>query len=179
MAEKPYVLVTIVSARGLRPCKSGWVLGKASPPNAYCTCEVVGKPNSKFQTMAVPDSLDPEWKRKDYVEDYAIGDSLHFEVRNQGKKGEGELLGQAVIGSHMFQPNGYEGELQLSGAEGAFLTIKVMPAADPDAKEAPPAESQSLFDKVDTDGDGKITREEYSAAVAARVLPPTLPQPPE
>eukprot|EP00415_Alexandrium_ostenfeldii_P000807 UN0807 len=172
MASKPHVLVNIISARHLPEHKEcGWLAGKAASSSPYCTCEIVGKHNSKFQTMAANEGeLNPTWNRHDYVEDYEVGDPLHFEVRHQGKKGEGALLGQVTICSDMFQPNGFEGELRLAGVGEAFLTIKVTPTYGMHAGAE--GEAAELFDKIDKNHAGLLTRDDIHRAVAAGLILP-------
>mmetsp|Transcript_18721 Transcript_18721/g.58836 ORF Transcript_18721/g.58836 Transcript_18721/m.58836 type:complete len:182 (+) Transcript_18721:153-698(+) len=176
MAEKEaQLLVTLVGARGLPPAKSGsWFKGTETA-NPYCSVQVVGKPDSKFQTMAVDGTQEPTWNRQDFVEGYAPGDPLHFEVRHQdsASKGVGQVLGQVTLASSMFQPNGYEGELALAGGKDAVLIIKIEP--NPGEEKKPAAGEKCLFDKVDRNGDGKITQDEWARAVADGVLPRELP----
>eukprot|EP00435_Cladocopium_sp_Y103_P001501 s5742_g1.t1 len=60
--------------------------------NPYCQVEVEGKPRTRWQTKALPENLDPEWKEERetlgshflaLIADFAIGATLKFTVRDK------------------------------------------------------------------------------------------------
>jgi ribosomal protein L21E len=75
--KKPKLQVLIKGAQYLR-APAGAAAGQM--PQAYCVCEIPGKPKSKFRTQNIA-SLSPTWEfEQPKVEGFAVGDSLHFTV---------------------------------------------------------------------------------------------------
>ncbi|CAJ1430158.1 unnamed protein product, partial [Effrenium voratum] len=103
------VRILVSSAKNLKSNEQH--LGKFDP---YCQVEVEGKPRTKWQTKALPESLDPEWKEEREIADFAPGETLKFTVRDKdfGTK-EDDILGVATLPSARFVPAGFEGDLQL------------------------------------------------------------------
>ncbi|CAK9019228.1 unnamed protein product [Durusdinium trenchii] len=104
-----------------------------SNSNPYCQVEVEGKPRTRWQTKALPESLDPEWKEEREIADFAIGEKLKFTVRDKdfGTK-EDDILGIAMLPSSRFQTSVFDGELPLYQDENmkqktnSFLTVRVV-----------------------------------------------------
>lgn len=82
--------------------------------NPYCQVEVEGKPRTRWQTKALPENLDPEWKEEREIADFAVGATLKFTVRDKdfGTK-EDDILGIATLHSSRFQHSIFDGELPL------------------------------------------------------------------
>ena len=99
--------VAVIGAKGLAGSKGGALL--------YCVLEVVGKPESRFQTRAV-ENPHPFWDQEVQVEEYAAGDSLALTLMRQAEQGPAEdaVLGRAVLESHQLLPCGFEGDLVIS-----------------------------------------------------------------
>merc|ERR1712139_375593 len=94
-------------------------------PATFCTCEVTGKPETKFKTeVAVEGGLNPTWDHKHELPALRSGTSLSFSVFGSDTAGS-EPLGQAELPSEMWFPGGFAGELQLTKSEEASLQVKV------------------------------------------------------
>jgi len=124
----PKMRISIVGARGLRKIDDLQV-GGGGLPETYCTCDIPGKSASKVQTNVINDTLDPEWNFEHDIVDFAVGDSLCFQVwrRDIGKQ-YGDLLGTVTLHSSQFYPTGFEGELPLAEAGGdipGYLRVSV------------------------------------------------------
>lgn len=125
-AAPPRLMVTMLSARGLRD--ADWIpgTGKSDP---FCCCEIPGKPMSKFQTTTVDDCLDPVWNRTDEVWGWEEGDPLDFTVWDQNIGRRPNFLGRARLENRQYCPiEGFEGELKLEEAgwrNKAYLRILV------------------------------------------------------
>uniref|UniRef100_A0A7S0FI35 C2 domain-containing protein n=1 Tax=Pyrodinium bahamense TaxID=73915 RepID=A0A7S0FI35_9DINO len=120
------VQVAIVSARGLRNADGGY-----GTSDSYCRCNVLGKPQQWIQTEVIS-STEPTWNHEAELLDVAEGEHLEFAVYDDdfGSKTH-EVLGQAVLESAHFHPQGFDGELRLDNAgpgQEAFLSIRVAPA---------------------------------------------------
>ncbi|CAE7365550.1 MCTP1 [Symbiodinium natans] len=103
------VKIYVASAKNLKAVEQH--LGKSDP---YCQVEVEGKPRTRWQTKALTESLDPDWREEREIADFAIGETLRFTVRDKdfGTK-EDDILGIATLPSHRFQEKGFEGDLIL------------------------------------------------------------------
>lgn len=93
--------------------------------DTYCTCEVAGKPYSRFQTGALGPGAGARWEHEAAVAACGPGDGLAFAVRGRG----GELLGRARLAGAAFQPGGFDGELRLRARRGARALLRVRVAA--------------------------------------------------
>lgn len=85
-------------------------------------CEIVGKPQLRFQTAVIPDTLDPVWNKRGEL-DYAKGDSIKLTVldRDPGSVQNHDVLGHVTLTSWRLQPHGFEGEAALGAfGESAF-----------------------------------------------------------
>lgn len=99
--------------------------------NPYCQVEVEGKPRTRWQTKALPENLDPEWKEEREIADFAVGATLKFTVRDKdfGTK-EDDILGIATLHSSRFQHSIFDGELPLYDENmrqktNSLLTVRV------------------------------------------------------
>mmetsp|Transcript_35493 Transcript_35493/g.101347 ORF Transcript_35493/g.101347 Transcript_35493/m.101347 type:complete len:765 (+) Transcript_35493:57-2351(+) len=115
--------VTILSASGIRV---GDFMGKSDP---YCTCEILGKPEGRFQTQVMKNTLYPHWGHEGSISGYEFGDSLAFAVWDEDW-GKRDFLGEASLPHSEFYPIGFEGEVALKKAGDATqsdgtLRIKV------------------------------------------------------
>jgi len=113
--------VSIVQARGLKHLNM-------TGDNMFCVCEVKradrhAKP-LKWQTKRVKKSLDPMWNETKELEDWHPGESLEFVVYDHGMIGS-KTEGRAMLASERFDPNGFQGPLQIEGVPGATLLIRV------------------------------------------------------
>lgn len=121
------IRVTIVSAQGLR--NADWT-GKSDP---YCTVMVPSKPQSKFKTQVINDTLNPVWNEVHEMPEYRRNDMLKFAVDDYDDK-EGccscnwndDFLGGLTVHSDQFHPNGFEGDLPLKECgRGKHATLKI------------------------------------------------------
>lgn len=156
--ERPALRVAIRSARGLR--NADWLpfTGKS---DSFCQCMLVGKPHSMVETTIVRDDLDPEWNEEFVIMQYTPGDLIKFTVLDQDNDyfKSPDFLGSVVLQAGHYEPDGFDGELQLEKAghnREAFLSVKleVMSAqgsrlvpSRQASKDKPPA----LFDSLSED----------------------------
>ncbi|CAK0910775.1 unnamed protein product [Prorocentrum cordatum] len=114
--------VTIVSAQGLR---------KSSPLgelDTFCTCEVYGRPHTRFQTQVYEDDRDPVWNFESVLMDYCLGDALLFRVYEEGARNVDTILGSALLRAPQLHSLAFEGMLTLVDdvdASRATLCVKV------------------------------------------------------
>lgn len=123
--ERMHLTVTIVSAKGLRNADA---LGKSDP---YCTCAIIGKSWTKFQTDTIDNTLAPVWNWEHVINDYTHGDALEFTVLDYDEGPDAdELLGKGTLSSAQFHPDGFTGDLHLSEAgKGTKASVRVKVAA--------------------------------------------------
>lgn len=119
------IRVTVIEAEGLG-------LQEARPPTAYCTCEIAGKPHTRFQTPVAERSHHPQWYLDPCeLSSFILGDQLRFSLwdRNTlGPDGRALLLGEARLPPGSLSAYGFDDWLQVSGPEaaaGARLRVKV------------------------------------------------------
>jgi len=119
--RKPKLMVTMVSARGLRNN------GGRSNLEPYCICEIPGKANARFQTKAASSSHDPSWNQEHEIPNYVVGDPLLFTVMGMDVWPRADdLFGTATLRSTHFYPEGWYGDLSIHDAgRGARATLKV------------------------------------------------------
>lgn len=122
--------VTVVSARGLANVDS-FLTGKSDP---FCICKAIGLLNTcsetRFRTPTIANNLNPNWNHVAEV-GLTSNQTLRFEVWDDDlRPNRCTLLGTAQINSDEFIPDGFSGEVPLSGvswAEGALkLKIEVL-----------------------------------------------------
>lgn len=124
--------VTIIMAKDLRNADFLPGSGKSDP---FCVCEVKAKPQLKFQTPVVDDTLSPIWNHEGSFENFSAGDSLVFTVSDK------DLLGTATLLRGTFE-NGFDGDLPFGekGKESsASLHVRVAPLTPiiPESIEVP------------------------------------------
>lgn len=113
--------VCIIRATGLRHLD---IVGNAP----WCVCEVQRedaeetKP-SKCRTRCQPLALDPIWDEAHELT-WSPGESLSFTIYDKSVLGN-RAEGQVLLTSSEFYPNGFEGELPISGEHAALLHIRV------------------------------------------------------
>eukprot|EP00930_Biecheleria_cincta_P042503 TRINITY_DN29250_c0_g1_i1.p1 TRINITY_DN29250_c0_g1~~TRINITY_DN29250_c0_g1_i1.p1 ORF type:complete len:850 (-),score=138.34 TRINITY_DN29250_c0_g1_i1:42-2537(-) len=143
---KPALQVIIQSARGLRNADVTLFNGKS---DCLCRCTLLGKAHSMVETQVKNDTLSPEWNEQFVIMQYTTGDSIEFSVFDAdtcpitGSVSSLDRLGSVVLQAERFESDGFEGELQLSGAgqnENAFLKVKV--------EVCTPKEKDALVSKV-------------------------------
>eukprot|EP00927_Polykrikos_kofoidii_P084287 TRINITY_DN8839_c0_g1_i3.p1 TRINITY_DN8839_c0_g1~~TRINITY_DN8839_c0_g1_i3.p1 ORF type:complete len:1250 (+),score=240.71 TRINITY_DN8839_c0_g1_i3:677-4426(+) len=104
-----------------------------------CVCQQKGSDGrAKFvemQTRDVDNTLNPEWNETSELASWQIGDALEFIIKDNSKLGS-EVAGSVTVPSDRFYPNGFEGELVVSGVDGAVLHVRIMPLTS-DAESCP------------------------------------------
>lgn len=130
--------VKIIGARGLRAADWALTGGKSDP---YCVCEIVGKPYSKVETPVIWKDLNPVWNFESEINDFALGDSLVFNVWDKDLGKAPDFLGKLTLTHDQFYPDGFSGELPLAEAgkgTHAFLCVEValIDPKDAEAKDA-------------------------------------------
>mmetsp|Transcript_66997 Transcript_66997/g.160534 ORF Transcript_66997/g.160534 Transcript_66997/m.160534 type:complete len:872 (+) Transcript_66997:136-2751(+) len=105
--------VTIHSARGLRA--ADWASGSSDP---YCTCQIFGKPESRFKTDIIYRCRAPYWEHSQDLE-YDVGDDLLFQVWDYDLGKTHDFLGRVILKYDEYCKNGFSGELNLREASGA------------------------------------------------------------
>eukprot|EP00928_Gymnodinium_smaydae_P036671 TRINITY_DN255_c0_g7_i1.p1 TRINITY_DN255_c0_g7~~TRINITY_DN255_c0_g7_i1.p1 ORF type:complete len:2183 (-),score=436.61 TRINITY_DN255_c0_g7_i1:285-6833(-) len=94
--------------------------------DAYCVCEVAGKPDTKFKTKAVSNCSAPSWQHSAEIQVFEAEDSLEFHVydNDQFPKRD-DLLGKAVLPSSLILDAGsYSGEIMLQDPKGKYAPGK-------------------------------------------------------
>jgi len=120
------VQVSIVEARGLRKAD---LLSDSDP---FCVCQVLGRPESTWQTAWKQNTHDPEWNEMRELVTYRKQDSIEFSVYDYDDgfwciADSKDFLGKATLKSDQFHPAGFHGVLPLEGAgKGKQSTIKVI-----------------------------------------------------
>jgi len=115
--------VSIIRAVGLRhwnPCGD-------SP---YCVCDAIPDGNASYdpdscsmwQTAVASGTGDPVWDEAHEMSGWQAGQSLEFTILDKSFAGP---RGKARISSDVFDPNGFEGELPISGSAGAKLQVQI------------------------------------------------------
>eukprot|EP00441_Pelagodinium_beii_P035171 CAMPEP_0197629462 /NCGR_PEP_ID=MMETSP1338-20131121/7298_1 /TAXON_ID=43686 ORGANISM="Pelagodinium beii, Strain RCC1491" /NCGR_SAMPLE_ID=MMETSP1338 /ASSEMBLY_ACC=CAM_ASM_000754 /LENGTH=832 /DNA_ID=CAMNT_0043200501 /DNA_START=18 /DNA_END=2516 /DNA_ORIENTATION=+ len=129
VSPKP-LLVKIIGARQLRDADT---LPGQGLSDAYCTCMIVGKPETTVQTRVIPNNLNPVWDESFYLRDYCPGDYLRFHVYDQdnSRLKKDDSLGSVTAPSEKIEPDGFQGELLLGHAGRnieAYLSVEITPA---------------------------------------------------
>lgn len=102
------ITVTIVSATGL---PNADIVGHSDP---YCSFHFAGQSQTKCTTDHVDDTGSPEWNESFDI-DHAPGKDLVFEVWDKDTVSKDDLLGKATLKHDKFFPNGFNGDLILTG----------------------------------------------------------------
>jgi len=134
--------ISIMGAAGLRNAD---LFGKS---DSYCTCEILGKPDSKIMTHVVKNNLNPTWHHEAELPEFVMGDILVFKIYDQDFGKSDDFLGTVTLKSEQFYPHGFDDALPLQeSGEGitATLRLKIPPGtvANPIAAKQPPVEAPS------------------------------------
>ncbi|CAK0907157.1 unnamed protein product [Prorocentrum cordatum] len=116
----------MISARGLRDADGLVGQGSSDP---YCTCEIIGKKDTKVRTQVIYNNLSPTWEHTAVVPKYMLGDRLRFRVWDKDAFSKDDDLGHAELELDAADvlPS-FEGELRLEDAGAgieAFLNLRV------------------------------------------------------
>merc|ERR1719223_789368 len=120
------LFVEVVRAMGLRH------LNHFTGDHPYVQCEVKHLNRHAKTTRAtttpvtVGDTLNPFWGERLELQPWQAGEDLEFTVYDKGLIGS-KTEGKALLPSHMFYPNGFNGNLEISGLPGALLQIAIQP----------------------------------------------------
>eukprot|EP00929_Paragymnodinium_shiwhaense_P062938 TRINITY_DN31454_c0_g1_i1.p1 TRINITY_DN31454_c0_g1~~TRINITY_DN31454_c0_g1_i1.p1 ORF type:complete len:676 (-),score=150.42 TRINITY_DN31454_c0_g1_i1:76-2103(-) len=106
------LLVTVEGASSLR--QRYMAGGSVTSPDAYCICEILGKPRSRVMTPVVEQTVEPVWDCTLTLADFSMGDMLEFSVYDRNEfLLKDEYLGRALVDSLDFSNNRFSGEVQL------------------------------------------------------------------
>jgi len=125
--------VKIIAAHNLRSADWG---GKSDP---YCTCEVVGKAKSRFQTKVLFRDLEPVWNEEDELVGYEEEDNIKFEVWDYDMVGAPDSLGYVTVMNEDFHPQGFVGQLHLEGGgagkKDSYIDVEIEVDTPPEPPE--------------------------------------------
>jgi len=102
--------VTVYKAEGLRSADWSLFGGKSDP---YCVVSIPGKKHSAWRTRVMFKELNPTWDEEEDMIGYEPGDPLKFQVLDYDERDDDDNLGQALLQSSDFHPDGFEGEISL------------------------------------------------------------------
>eukprot|EP00928_Gymnodinium_smaydae_P063457 TRINITY_DN47016_c0_g1_i1.p1 TRINITY_DN47016_c0_g1~~TRINITY_DN47016_c0_g1_i1.p1 ORF type:complete len:644 (+),score=147.86 TRINITY_DN47016_c0_g1_i1:71-2002(+) len=108
-SSPPRLRVAIIRSQALRNAD---FFGASDP---YCILEINGEEHKTFRTKVIDDNLNPIWNES-YVFDYTPGTDLHFRVFDQDIIKSDDFLGDLVLPSRAFWPQGFNGGLELRHA---------------------------------------------------------------
>eukprot|EP00929_Paragymnodinium_shiwhaense_P021553 TRINITY_DN14020_c0_g2_i1.p1 TRINITY_DN14020_c0_g2~~TRINITY_DN14020_c0_g2_i1.p1 ORF type:complete len:831 (+),score=229.43 TRINITY_DN14020_c0_g2_i1:76-2568(+) len=125
VADDSHLQITIVKAEGLKHLNY-------SADYITVTCSAVG-PDGKdkahcetTQKIYQKHGGDPFWNET-YTLNWARGQSLHFAVSDRGLLGSRQEGSGAVLDESHFWPNGFVGDVPISGMDHAKLNISILP----------------------------------------------------
>lgn len=111
--------VTFVGASDLRRVDG-------SVPDAYCVCELKGKPHTRVKTRVVHDSANIFWNERHQVAGFGPSDSLKFTVYAHHAVSNEEVLGSASLEASSVKDDHFSGILQLQECgKGAHSSISI------------------------------------------------------
>lgn len=124
--DEQRLIVTVISARGLRDADAGIPGQGVSDP--YCIASVQGKPESRMQTKYMKDTLEPVWNHMGEVSGWVPGDMVQFDLWDKDWCSRDDYLGHAELAledkNNLPQ---WEGELLLKDAgPGIEAYLKVV-----------------------------------------------------
>lgn len=127
--ERKPVSIVIVGARGLREADE-WF--PDSRLHWSCAASIYGRDGMLYKTKQVRDTPAPLWREEFTVSEYEVGDTLEFSIWESDADGKREDVGRAFLEAFKFDPNGFNGEVELEqGKEGsAYLKVKVKMVGD-------------------------------------------------
>eukprot|EP00929_Paragymnodinium_shiwhaense_P060295 TRINITY_DN3012_c0_g2_i1.p1 TRINITY_DN3012_c0_g2~~TRINITY_DN3012_c0_g2_i1.p1 ORF type:complete len:1121 (-),score=199.79 TRINITY_DN3012_c0_g2_i1:120-3482(-) len=140
--------VTFLQASGLAHIDPG-----SDAP--WCTCEVKHMDRrirpSRCQTVALAKTQEPRWNETQLLERWQVGEPLEFSVLaahyDKGYVGS-RTEGKVVVPSRLFYPQGFEGELPISGLENAFLRLRILPPGVVEPPQPPSPLQTGLADDL-------------------------------
>jgi len=103
--------VTVQRAEGLRA--ADWSLLGGGKSDPYCVVSIPHKKHSSWKTRIIFKELNPNWDEEEELLGYEPGDNLKFQVMDYDVKDDDDHLGQAVLQSSDFHPDGFEGEVSI------------------------------------------------------------------
>merc|ERR1719195_213075 len=121
------LFVEVVRATGLHH------MNHFTGDHPYVQCEIKHLNRHERTTKAATqpvtegDTLNPFWGERLELQSWQPGEDLEFTVYDQGLIGA-KTEGKVNLPSHMFYPNGFTGNLEISGLPGALLEIVIQPA---------------------------------------------------
>jgi len=121
------LVVEVVRATGLHH------MNHFTGDSPYVQCEVKHLDRHARETKATTtpvtmgDTLNPFWGERLELQPWQPGEDLEFTVYDKGLIGA-KTEGRVLLPSNMFYPNGFNGNLPISGLQGALLQIVVQPA---------------------------------------------------
>jgi len=115
---KPLLKVLVLGATGL-PASD-----RSGTSDPFCVCEIPGKTRSRCQTKVAKRTLKPEWNEVVEIRDFAIGDSIRFQVMDWDYN-RSELLGEAVLMEDCVL-DGFEAHLPLTGAGNTQPLLQII-----------------------------------------------------
>lgn len=157
------IKVHIVRARGLRNADVVPLTGRS---DVYCKCVVLGKPRTGVTTKVVKDNQAPTWDEEFVLADYQAGEHLRFQLFDQDLPfiKEDDYLGSVVLESNRFCPQGFQGELRLTGGGKGIeaylevkVTVKLLPEPEHEVFEDKPRSSESTTSVASNDSGGAST----------------------
>lgn len=114
--------VTIVGAMGLPSADKN---GTSDP---YCECEILNRADTTFKTPVIKKTLSCQWNHEGKLAGLTPNDQIKFTVYDEDKKDKKELLGTVNLPYQAVFPNGFTGDLKLSGGaagEASSAMIRV------------------------------------------------------
>lgn len=114
----------IAGATGLR--NADWSPFTQDKSDPYCICEVVGKPQCKFRTATLQNTLNPVWNHIQRIDGFSPGDTITFVVWDQDRGKKDDKLGQTTLESSDILPYGFVGKLQLLNAGNSTAAIHLL-----------------------------------------------------
>eukprot|EP00929_Paragymnodinium_shiwhaense_P111788 TRINITY_DN80076_c0_g1_i1.p1 TRINITY_DN80076_c0_g1~~TRINITY_DN80076_c0_g1_i1.p1 ORF type:complete len:157 (+),score=33.15 TRINITY_DN80076_c0_g1_i1:171-641(+) len=121
--------VAIHSAEGLPLTSMG------SPGDPYCECKVVQRKRqtteTKIRTPTISGTREPEWHFVGDMSLDSIYDTLEFSVWDENLIESSTLMGKVLLDSSFFYPNGWTGNLTLTGIQKPQGSIRVKISVKP------------------------------------------------
>ncbi|CAJ1423434.1 unnamed protein product [Effrenium voratum] len=126
--------VTVYKAEGLRSADWSLFGGKSDP---YCVVSLPHKKHSAWKTRVMFKELNPTWDEEEEMIGYEPGDALKLQVLDYDEKDDDDNLGQALLQSADFHPDGFEGEISIG--EGSLHVRVDITVPDDDEEVFDPA----------------------------------------
>lgn len=134
-APQRYLNITIVGATNLRDADV--VVGHGSS-DTYCTCQVLGKPETRAATKICRNTASPTWMCRVRIVDFVPTDSLQFAVWDQDWGKGDDALGHATLPIKQFLSVGeFSGEVPLEQAGNKTAQLELRISVVSTAREGP------------------------------------------